>query len=96
MINCCFFSFTVDTQPPIVVNCPSDQTSVISIGAAGASVSWDEPEATDESGSAELASISHNPGSFFGIGSTTVTYRFTDTSGNIANCIFNVIVTEGK
>ena len=59
-------------------------------------VTWIEPSATDNSGTATLQSRSHSPGQMFNVGTTQVTYQFVDPSGNVATYTFPVIVTEGK
>ena len=37
---------------------------------------------------------SHEPGSFFAVGTTTVTITATDTAGNTSNCSFDVTVED--
>jgi hypothetical protein len=39
---------------------------------------------------------SHNPGDFFVVGTTTVTYTVTDASGNITTCDFDVVVADDE
>ncbi|KAJ8041828.1 Hyalin [Holothuria leucospilota] len=91
----CSFTVTVtpvDTTPPTVM-CIADVEQTIELGSTGVAVIWTEPTATDISGSTTLQSRSHNPGSTFSVGETTVTYTFRDTAGNTANCVFLVIVS---
>ena len=38
----------------------------------------------------------HNPGDFFSIGLTTVTYTVTDGSGNVETCSFDVLITDDE
>ncbi|KAJ8031507.1 Hyalin [Holothuria leucospilota] len=93
-INTCTFTVNVtwvDTTPP-VSNCREDVALVIELGEAGGFVVWSEPTATDISGTAVLSTRSHRPGSWFHIGATTVTYGFTDASGNTGVCLFVVVV----
>ena len=71
-------------------------SETVGLNIGGAIVSWTEPTATDDSGIATLLSRSHAPGQFFVVGSTQVTYRFVDGSGNVAECTFTVTVIEGK
>lgn len=59
-------------------------------------VQWPEPSATDESGQVILVQRSHAPGAMFSVGSTTVTYRFSDNANNVADCVFVVTVVTGK
>ncbi|KAJ8041072.1 Hyalin [Holothuria leucospilota] len=83
----------VDTIPP-VVTCPADITRTIEILTGGTTVSFTEATATDNSGTATLASRSHAPGSFFATGTTTVTYNFVDPGGNTGTCSFQIIIIE--
>ena len=85
---------TVDNIAP-VVNCINDVTTTVTAGSTGTSVSWIEPTATDNSGIVSLTGRTHAPGSFFSVGTTQVTYTFTDGSGNSATCTFNVFVIAG-
>ena len=55
---------------------------------------WQVPTATDDSGVTPNRDASHNPGQSFPIGTTEVTYTFTDGSGNAAICFFNVVISR--
>ncbi len=59
-------------------------------------MSWTSPTAIDNSGVVTLASRSHRSGQFFATGTTTVTYRFVDGSGNSAICSIDVVIIEGN
>ncbi|XP_072049429.1 uncharacterized protein [Amphiura filiformis] len=85
----------VDTIPP-VISCIHNISQTVNNGVGGTTVNWTEPTATDNSGTVTLATRSHNPGSFFPVGTTNVTYKFVDGSNNSANCTFNVSVIEQK
>ncbi|XP_072013269.1 uncharacterized protein [Amphiura filiformis] len=92
----CSFTITIieiDNEPPIV-RCPAPVQLTILTGLGGAVIEWDEATATDNSGTATLVSRSHTPGSFFSIGETSVTYTFTDPSGNRGTCSFTVSIIE--
>ncbi|XP_072026263.1 hyalin-like [Amphiura filiformis] len=82
----------VDNEPPFINGCPDDITRTASIGLPSTRVTWRKPTATDNSGTVSLISRSIPPGSFFRVGTTTVTYIFADESGNSATCIFDVNV----
>ena len=86
----------MDSTPPVIIGALDDIRREIPSGLSGITVSWTEPSATDNSGTATLTSRSHAPGSFFPLGTTTVTYTYTDPSGNQATTSFDVIVTEGN
>ncbi len=79
------------TKP--VVNCPSSitttSTTVVS-GTSGAYVNF-TATATDNC-STPVVTYSHAPGSFFPVGSTTVTVTATDAAGNVSTCSFTVTV----
>ncbi|XP_033626664.1 uncharacterized protein LOC117289582 isoform X31 [Asterias rubens] len=97
----CMFFVTItggsggDTIPPVISGCPSGATAVAPQGQTSASVTWNEPTATDNSGGNVQRSSNRSPGQTFGLGSTQVTYTFTDPSGNQATCRFTVTVTSG-
>lgn len=57
-------------------------------------MSWIEPSAVDDSGEVKLKQSSHKSGDTFHIGSTSVSYVFTDASNNTATCNFVVILAE--
>lgn len=89
----CTFDVTVnDTEGPVISDCPSGITLEAEEGQWGASVSWAPPTATDNCSVTTLAS-SHEPGHFFNVGSTPVTYTATDEAGNSSACQFLVTVT---
>lgn len=87
----------MDTTPPTVINCPSVVTETIELGLPGTQVPWTEPIATDASEPPPVVVVrSRNPGDFFPVGETRVTYTFTDSSSNEAFCIFTVVVQTRK
>jgi hypothetical protein len=56
-------------------------------------VSWQPPDVTGAYGSWTLSST-HEPGHFFSVGETEVTYTATDASSKSAECSFRVIVNQ--
>ncbi|MDF1572862.1 MAG: HYR domain-containing protein, partial [Bacteroidales bacterium] len=93
-------SFTTyqDTESPTVTSCPADISVGTDPGICGAVVTYTEPVFADNalgggiSGElvAGLAS-----GSEFPLGTTTVTYSYTDEAGNpAATCSFDVTVND--
>ncbi len=96
MTNCSFTLFTVDSRSPEIIACPSGIVHTQELGSTNTSVHWSSPSATDNSGITTLASQSHYPGDYFVTGTTDVTYKFVDGSGNEAFCIFEVYVYEGN
>lgn len=89
-------SFTVtmvDTEAPVITNVPAGITQSNDIGQCGAIVTWPAPSALDNC-SGLLVTASANPGDFFPVGTTTVTYIATDSSGNSDTASFTVTVTD--
>jgi len=89
----------LDTESPVIANCPSDIIQSNDSGVCDATVSWTEPTATDnctEAGSL-VWSKSHLPGATFLLGTTTVTYTATDAAGNNSLvCSFDVTVEDNE
>ncbi len=80
----------------LVVFCLEDIIRTTPLGTGGVIVLYNQPTATDNSGTVVISSNSHNPGDFFVTGSTQVSYIFADPSGITASCVFVVTVEEGK
>ncbi|XP_072014192.1 hyalin-like [Amphiura filiformis] len=92
----CSFRITVievDDQPPVCIP-TNDVTETIDLGQFGRTVTFPEPRATDNSGTANLQSRSHTPGVFFQVGSTDVCYTFADPAGNTVDCCFQITIIE--
>ncbi|CAN5812860.1 hypothetical protein BH11BAC7_BH11BAC7_24250 [soil metagenome] len=88
----CSFLITVnDIESPAINSCPSDITIAANNTGCTAIVNWTAPTATDNCAGPSLTST-HNSGSAFPAGTTTVTYTATDASGNSVSCSFNVTV----
>lgn len=70
--------------------------ATVPLGANGVVVTWDVPTATDNSQLpvALIAQTGGVPGMTFPPGEVTVSYTFSDTSGNEAVCSF-LVVTSG-
>ena len=79
-------------ESPVIIGCPGSQTSPNDQGLATASVTWEEPTASDNSGSVML-SATYDSGDAFPIGSTEVVYTATDSSGNTVECSFSIVVS---
>lgn len=82
-----------DQVAPVVVNCPSNISAIANTSGCSAIVNWTVPSATDACSSVSSSST-HNSGDTFPVGTTTVTYTFTDASGNVGTCSFDVTVTN--
>jgi hypothetical protein len=82
----------VDAIAP-VATCPANISVNNDAGLCGAAVSYN-PSASDNC-SATLA-VSIASGSFFAVGTTTVTAVATDPSGNTSSCAFTVTVSDNE
>ncbi len=94
LLSCYFFIVPLaDTTPPVIRFCPvSILTLNVPPGVIYRTATWTEPTATDNSGVTPTVMQSHHPGDTFLVGTTEVTYRFSDMAGNSALCRFTVAV----
>ncbi len=76
-----------DAASPEIWECPAD----ITVGSTSTPVYWTAPSATDECDLVSFTS-SHPNGSFFPVGTSTVTYTAEDGCGNVSVCEFTVTV----
>ncbi|XP_061173454.1 sushi, von Willebrand factor type A, EGF and pentraxin domain-containing protein 1-like [Saccostrea echinata] len=85
-----------DSESPEISNCPGTIFAYTDRNSRTASVSWLEPLATDNQGSAILnRTKGPAPGSIFNIGFTEIRYRAEDAEGNVSpECSFFVNVEE--
>ena len=81
----------VDTQAPVLVNCPTDMTLTADCRTNEATATWTVLTATDNCSTANVVG-SHTSGTKFNVGTTVVTFTATDAAGNTATCTFSVIV----
>ncbi|XP_071841566.1 uncharacterized protein [Apostichopus japonicus] len=92
----CTFS-VVDTEPPTIVICPSDQVVTVLTGSSGGVVNFPTPQAQDNSG---FVVVANNPqfysGFYFPLGITTVTYEFRDAVRLTVTCTFTVTVNTAS
>ncbi|MBX7243121.1 MAG: HYR domain-containing protein [Bacteroidia bacterium] len=88
------FAVTVpvnDVTPPSISAMPSNITITAWAGICSTPVNWAAPLSSDNCGTPSLLA-SHIPGSFFPLGTTTVTYTAQDGAGNTASASFTVTV----
>ena len=88
--------FAVDGIQPTILSCPQDISQEVSFGVPSTAITWTAPFAIDNSGQPPVVTSSHDPGSLFSVGTTTVTYTFTDQASNSATCQFMVTVRAGR
>ncbi|KAL5011714.1 hypothetical protein ScPMuIL_010265, partial [Solemya velum] len=83
-----------DKEPP-KIKCPPNKRATADKSDT-AVVNWKKPTATDNSGgnvTVELISTGYGPGSRFPLGSTLVSYRAIDETGNISpTCTMEIVV----
>ncbi|MBP7699229.1 MAG: HYR domain-containing protein [Saprospiraceae bacterium] len=95
LVTCTFPIYIFDTIAPSFTDCPTDIIVSADASGCGANVSWNpDISATDDCGTILELINSHNPGDYFNVGTTTVTYSAFDNSGNIGICSFNVTVLD--
>ena len=90
--TCNFDIVVADIEDPTLSGCPSNVTINLDPVDCDTTVTWTEPMALDNCSA--ILTKSHNPGDVFQIGTTTVTYTATDSSGNIEECSFDVVVND--
>ena len=82
-----------DLIPPRIYDCPDNMHAESPDTSMMATVTWPEPYATDNSGVTPKVNKTHRPLERFDVGQTFVSYRFSDLSGNSAECSFTITVT---
>ena len=90
---CSYEIIVNDEEAPVVVDCPTPITVGTDVNECGALVTWTPPTFTDNCTTVNVVST-HNPGDYFAVGTTTVTYTGTDAAGNQTQCAFDVIVND--
>ena len=92
----CNFTLTVEDNPTgLEINCPTNIVVSEAPGTGGANVIWSDATATspDCNGAMSVQQIGGSlNGTFFPIGTQTVTYQASDVCGNSENCDFTVTV----
>ncbi|CAN9509297.1 unnamed protein product [Ophioblennius macclurei] len=86
-----------DGEPPLL-RCPADIEAETDERRGTATVSWDVPDASDNSREEVVVQVKpvYTPPQLLPIGKETITYVATDRSGNRANCSFTVTVTDAE
>ncbi|MBT3878408.1 MAG: HYR domain-containing protein [Candidatus Scalindua sp.] len=84
----------VDDTPP-TIDCPANITVDNVLGECGSIVTFDPIIVNDNCSVASTVSTPAS-GSFFNVGTTTVSYLVTDGSGNTNTCSFTVTVNDAE
>ena len=74
------------------MGCPDSINVNLPQGSSDVTVTWTEPSTSETMVASQTKT--HQPGSRFTDGVTTVQYTFTDQANNSAFCTFNVIVSD--
>jgi gliding motility-associated-like protein len=100
--TCSFSVFVVDSQNPIIQNCPNDTILINEPGICGAHVNWVAPTFSDNCDQNLSSTLTSSPtpglvnGSEFPVGLTTMNYLIVDSSGNQSNCTFKITVNDAE
>jgi gliding motility-associated-like protein len=89
--TCSFTVRVIDNENPVFITCPANINVIADSNDCNPVVEWDIPQTTDNCGVSNTVST-HNSGDNFAVGTTTVTYTISDTSGNTATCSFDVTI----
>ncbi|RTZ89125.1 MAG: hypothetical protein DSY92_09535, partial [Planctomycetota bacterium] len=88
------FEVTVaDLEQPVITGTPIDVTLSADPGVCGAIHQWVAPESTDN---CQIQSFlgSHESGSLFPVGDTTVSYTAVDETGNVLTTAFTITIQD--
>ena len=85
-------NITVTDPAPVITGCPGD-VLVTTSGLCGQNATWTAPLAADNCNLVSFTS-NYNPGDFFPVGTTVVTYTATDDAAHVTTCSFNVTVND--
>ncbi|MCL6582239.1 MAG: HYR domain-containing protein [bacterium] len=91
----CTFTLPIVNDGPSIEYCPTNiPPQDNEPGKCGARVDWTPPKFVDDC-SLKVTST-HNPGSFFEVGTTEVTYEAVDNCGIPISCTFTVTVKDSE
>ena len=93
--QCAFTISVLDEVDPVIAGCPSTITVANDAGLCGATVTWQEPIATDNCGVESFIS-NMNSGEFYSVGTHIIFYTATDIYGNTSTCEFSIIVSDNE
>ncbi|MCB0670004.1 MAG: HYR domain-containing protein, partial [Saprospiraceae bacterium] len=85
----------VDETDP-VITCPMNQIRDNAPGFCGSVVNYPAPTVSDNCDNSPVVVCSPPSGSFFPVGTTTVTCTATDDAGNMDECTFTVTVNDSE
>ncbi len=95
--GCPIWSFTVDDNVLPVITCPASVTRSVAPAVCTVAVTFADATATDNcTNPPTIVNLGLASGSQFPVGTTNVTFRATDISGNSATCSFAVTVVDTR
>jgi gliding motility-associated-like protein len=94
-ISCTMTITVVDIENPVVTTCTEDVVVANDPNECGAIVIYDMPIVVDNCFLADTTLITGlASGSLFPLGTTEVTYEYSDANGNLTSCTFTVTVED--
>lgn len=93
-MSLCSFSVIVTDNEKPQITCPPNKTQGNDLNECGAVVTYPNATASDNCPGVGTPSCSPSSGSFFPVGTTTVTCNVSDQSGNTNSCSFTVTVND--
>jgi len=94
----CTFNVVVNATPvDITIDCPANISVLADTGGTGATVSWATPTGSTDcylNGLAVTQTAGDPSGSFFLVGTHTISYQAMDACSAMANCSFEITVTS--
>ena len=81
----------VDDIAPVILGCPNTIQYEAPLGSTSAPVTWNDPSSSE---GGVVVTQTATPGSNFPLGTSQVSYTFTDLAGNSATCTFTIIITR--
>lgn len=90
--SCAFIAVLVDSTSPTFTSCPATEVFTPTTLDCNPSVNFTPPAFTDNC--AATATSTHQPGDNFPVGTTSITYTATDSSGNVSTCTFDLQVNQ--
>ncbi|XP_041483492.1 hyalin-like [Lytechinus variegatus] len=96
--TCMFTISVIDNEEPVINDCPLTQSVSTDPGQDFATVSWDEPTVMDNLDQNINLTFSGNGtnGGNFPLGITSLSYRAIDANGNVATCMFSIVVSDNE
>jgi hypothetical protein len=95
--SCTFTITVVDDQPPVINGLPGNTNKTNDIDKCGAVATWTAPTVSDNCPGATIVQIAGPAsGTLFPVGTTTVSYKASDASGNAVTQSFTITVTDNQ